>query len=362
MLRLPVYLAICAAGLLGQTVNISLSGTATLSVPNFSIIGTGTISGLGNATLSGGGRVDSSGILGASTGPIISNIALVFPDGAILYGTLEVPSGVLIPQVGGTTTGLGRLSILGGIGRLEGARGTFTSLDGTVNASSTTSTTFTLTGTGTLGTGQKVLPQFVSGGGWYTALYFANSTATAVSFPIAVTGANGTPLAVAGFPNNVSIPTGGSVRLEARNVGELSQGYVAVTPPVGVTGYAVFRQSVAGLPDQEAVVPLSPVGARSTSLTFDDTNFVTAAAIVNPSTTSTIVTVTAKNAAGASLGSGTVTLNANAKTAVVLRNVPGLSAVAGSAGTATFTVTSGAVAVLGLRFNGPAFTSIPASN
>ena len=37
------------------------------------------------------------------------------------------------------------------------------------------------------------------------------------------------------------------------------------------------------------------------------------------------------------------------------------SAMAGQRGYATFTVTSGSVAVLGLRFNGSAFTSIPAN-
>ena len=40
--------------------------------------------------------------------------------------------------------------------------------------------------------------------------------------------------------------------LEAPDVGTLNQGYVTASLPGGVTGYGVFRQTVAGVPDQEA--------------------------------------------------------------------------------------------------------------
>ena len=193
-------------------------------------------------------------------------------------------------------------------------------------------------------------------------MYFANPTPAAVAFPLLVRTDDGAVLAVPGFPTTVSIPAGGSMRLEAANTGDLSQGYVTATLPAGVTGYAVFRQSVAGTPDQEAVVPLSPIGARTNSLTFDDMSSTTAAAIVNPGSSATTVTVTAKGTSGEILGSDTITLNALSKMAVTLRSIPGLAGVEGKTGTATFTVASGAVAVLGLRFNGTAFTSIPATD
>ena len=52
----------------------------------------------------------------------------------------------------------------------------------------------------------------------------------------------------------------------------------------------------------------------------------------------------------------------NAKTALVLRNIPGLASVGAAIGSVNFTVTIGNVAALGLRFNGTAFTSIPTSD
>jgi hypothetical protein len=51
-----------------------------------------------------------------------------------------------------------------------------------------------------------------------------------------------------------------------------------------------------------------------------------------------------------------------AKTALVLRNIPGLGNIAGAMGFVDFTAPIGNVAALGLRFNGSAFTSIPTSD
>jgi len=44
---------------------------------------------------------------------------------------------------------------------------------------------------------------------------------------------------------------------------------------------------------------------------------------------------------------------------MALRDLPGLGIIVGNRGSAEFTVTSGNVAVLGLRFRGSSFTSIP---
>jgi hypothetical protein len=209
-----------------------------------------------------------------------------------------------------------------------------------------------------------VLPQFVYGGGWYTSLYFANSKATTAALQIDFTADNGTPLHVLSLNStsaSVNVPAGGSVRIEAPNSGPLVQGYASVTLPEGVTGYGVFRQSVAGTPDQEAVVPLANAGTTSASLIFDDTTYITAAGIVNLSASGATVTVTAKSTNGGALGTGIVQLAGKSKTAVALRNLPGLSGIANNRGTVTFSST-GNVAVLGLRFFGSAFTSIPATD
>jgi len=137
---------------------------------------------------------------------------------------------------------------------------------------------------------------------------------------------------------------------------------VGVALPAGVEGYGVFRLSIAGVGDQEAVVPLS--GALSTSclLVWDDTGPSTAVAVVNPSATATTVTITVRDSAGVTLGTSTVQLAARSKTALYLRDRAGLGGMVGRRGSAEFTVTAGNVSVLGLRFNGIAFTSIPTAD
>ena len=71
-----------------------------------------------------------------------------------------------------------------------------------------------------------------------------------------------------------------------------SEGYASFSLPAGITGYGVFRHSVPGQPDQEAVVPLSNAQAVSSLLTWDETNLITGLGIVNPSTTANTVEVT----------------------------------------------------------------------
>jgi hypothetical protein len=212
---------------------------------------------------------------------------------------------------------------------------------------------------------QRVLPQLAFGGGWYTALYFTNTNTSAVSFGVNFTAENGTPLtvpSVGGSSTVLNLAARGTALIEVPNSGPLNQGYVAVSLPAGVTGYGVFRQSVPGIADQEGVVPLSGVSSTTSTLIWDDINLVTSVAIVNPSSVSTTVSIVVRDATGATIGTSSVSLGAKGKTALVLRTLPGLGAMAGNRGSADFTVSSGNVAVLGLRFNGAAFTSIPTAD
>ena len=211
-------------------------------------------------------------------------------------------------------------------------------------------------------TSNRLLSQWAFGGGWYSALYFTNTGTSAISFPVNFTADNGTPLTIpslGGASTNVNIPGRGTVIIEALNSGALNQGYVSVALPGGVVGYGVFRQSVSGFPDQEAVVPLTSTSSTTSTLLWDDTNFVTGVAIVNPSSISTSVSIVVRDANGNTIGTANVALNAKSKTAIALRDLPGLAAMRGTRGSADFTVAFGNVSVLGLRFNGTAFTSIP---
>jgi hypothetical protein len=137
---------------------------------------------------------------------------------------------------------------------------------------------------------------------------------------------------------------------------------VDVTAPENVTGYGIFRQSAPPTPDQEAVVPLTDDSKQTASLTFDDTNpLVTAVAVANPKEAPATVTITVRDAAGAVIGTRTLSLPARGKTAFTLR-ADSLAGVAGKRGSATFTTSTGAVSVLGLRFKDAAFSSIPAEH
>lgn len=220
----------------------------------------------------------------------------------------------------------------------------------------------TSTTTGVTGTAMS-LPQFVYGGGWATTLYFGNTTTTATAVALKFIAEDGSALNVAaagGSSVTLNLAARGTAALEATDTGTLQSGWVQVTVPTGVTGYAVFRQTQSDGTKQEAVVPLAGTTAATTTLLFDETSFITAAAVLNPSTVSATVTITARGEAGTTLGTATLTLAAGAKTAVALRDVAGLSAMIGQRGSLDFTVTAGAVSVLGLRFSDSAFTSIPA--
>ncbi len=224
----------------------------------------------------------------------------------------------------------------------------------------------TVSGTArTQGLTASVLPDFAFGGGFYSAIYFANTGNTTVSFPVNFIGDDGNPLtvpAIGGSTTTIHLAPQGTAIVEAPNVGPLVQGYASAFLPSGVISYGIFRKSAPGVADQEVIVPLSSAASSRRTLIFDDTNFVTAVAIVNPSAVQNIVTVSVRDDAGNLIGNPTILLGANAKTAVVLRNLPGLAGLAGKRGIADFSVVAGSVAVLGLRFNGAAFSSIPTVN
>jgi hypothetical protein len=208
----------------------------------------------------------------------------------------------------------------------------------------------------------SVLGQFAFGGGWYSAVYFTNNNGYAVSFPVNFVADDGTPLMVpsVGSSTTMNLAAQATAIIEAPNSGNLSQGFVSLALPPGVQAYGVFRYSAPGMADQEAVAPLSNASSNQVTLTFDDTAYTTAIAIVNPSPVAGTVSITAVDNTGATIGSGMLNLPANSKTEAALRNITGLAGVAGTRGVATFSITAGNVAVLGLRFNHSAFTSIPA--
>src|SRR5581483_9353837 len=219
---------------------------------------------------------------------------------------------------------------------------------------------------GTGGGTTRVLPQYAFGGGWYTALYFTNTNAAPVSFAVNIVGDNGQPLSVpalGGSSVTVNLAARGSTILEAPNTGSLQQGYVLVSLPTGVFGYGVFRQSITGVPDQEAVVQLSAGNATTCTLLFDETKFVNGVAVVNAGAVDSVVSVTARDNQGNVIASGSLTIAKGNKAEAAIRDIPGMAAIVGKMGSIDFTSnTGGNLAALGIRFNGPAFTSVPTTD
>lgn len=212
-----------------------------------------------------------------------------------------------------------------------------------------------------------VLPQLAFGGGWSTTVYLQNTSTIASASTAYFYDANGNPMAAPANGGPLAtqwqhtVGSGAAVSIEFPNSGPLQQGWISLDLAAGVTGYAVFRQSVEGAQDQEAVVPLAAPGFSAASFAFDNRQLVTTAALVNPSSVSASVNITVRNAAATVLGSTQITLGPRAKTAFVLSELAGLSAAASASGTVDFVTASPAtVSVLGLRFRGLAFTSIPA--
>ncbi len=210
-----------------------------------------------------------------------------------------------------------------------------------------------------------ILPDFAFGGGFYSAIYFENTGNSQVSFAVNFIGDDGNPLTVpsiAGASTTINLAPQGTAIIEAPNAGDLIQGYASMFLPGGVESYGIFRKSAAGVPDQEVIVPLSGGSSTRQNMIWDDTNYVTAVSIVNPSAVATVVTISVRDNTGVLIGSPTIALGARSKTAVVMRNLAGLAGMAGKRGSADFSVTVGNIAVLGLRFSGSEFTSIPTVN
>lgn len=206
----------------------------------------------------------------------------------------------------------------------------------------------------------RVLAQHAFGGGWSSSMYFHNAGQAPVSFPVRIYNSAGE---LVGTPRTVDLPAGGSTIIESPNQGNLTQGWAGAELPADVIGHGVFRQSVTGRADQEAVVPFTArTDATRVLLLFDDiTPLRTAVAVANPNASDINVMLVARDSNGQTIGQPlTLTLRARERQAFVLSDRAELNGVAGKRGSVEFTSSGGSVAVLGLRFADSAFTSIPA--
>jgi GH35 family endo-1,4-beta-xylanase len=124
-----------------------------------------------------------------------------------------------------------------------------------------------------------------------------------------------------------------------------------------VVGFGVFTNAAS---NWEAVVPLETRNAPSYILAFDNTgSIVTGLAIANLSAQAASIKAVVRDASGVQIGGPqTISLTAQGHTSFLLNaNYP---ITAGIRGTIEFdTPAGGQISVLGLRFNGPALTTVP---
>ncbi len=213
-------------------------------------------------------------------------------------------------------------------------------------------------------TGDRVIAQFVDGGSWKTSLYFVNLENRAVSFQVLFFNDAGgdmtVPILGQGLVRglNVSLDAAGSIQFETNGTAfNLTQGWALLSQTTNdsVGGMAVFRQSVSGRADQEAVVPIVSQYDSHFVLLFDNTIFTTAIALANPTVDSVVIPVNIRNQAGLIIDQRTVKLGPYAHTAFTLPDT--WSTTAGRRGAIEFLTSGFGVGALGLRFSGAAFTS-----
>ena len=169
--------------------------------------------------------------------------------------------------------------------------------------------------------GDYVFPQIVDGGGWKTSFTFVNISDKPISFslffvddtgkglPLSFTGVSGTGTGI----NFTNLPIMGSVTLESTGTASTtSQGWAGINVPDSTTrvaGTAIFKRSMPGLPDTEAVVPLSSIFDFRQAMPFDNTGgYLQGVELPNPSSGKAItVTFNFRATSGVSFFQDTLT-------------------------------------------------------
>jgi hypothetical protein len=122
-----------------------------------------------------------------------------------------------------------------------------------------------------------------------------------------------------------------------------------------IGGFAIFRQRIQNIPDQEAVVPIVNQFSSHFVLLFDNAGFTTAIALANPSNSFINIPVNIRNEDGFIIDQQFFSLGPYEHAAFALASQWGSTI--GRRGAIEFLTSGFGVGALGLRFNGVAFTS-----
>jgi hypothetical protein len=214
-------------------------------------------------------------------------------------------------------------------------------------------------------TGDRIIPQFVDGGSWQTAITVVNLESHPTSFDILFFDDNGNdfsvPISGQGVVKgmHIALNTAGSFTFETTGrSANLSSGWALLsqTNNDSVGMFAIFRQNVLGRQSQEAVVPSVNQFESHFVLPFDNTQYITGIALANPTLNTVSIPVNIRNEQGQIIDTRQLSLGPYSHTAFSLPDF--WSSTGGRRGTIEFLTSGFGVGALGLRFNGAAFTSL----
>ena len=215
------------------------------------------------------------------------------------------------------------------------------------------------------------MAQLASGNYWKTTITLVNHGAAAARARLNFFNNSGEPLSLAiTYPSlppadpvllssvERSIEPGASFSFSTTGPDDVETvGWAQMLTDGDISGFAVFRQKVHR--EQEAVVPLETHNSDSYVLWFNNSgDFITGLAVANNSTSAASIPVIVRDEAGNQIHTQTLELAGLGHISGALTAIIGNTG--GKVGSVEFrTPPGGQISVLGLRFNGISFTTIP---
>jgi hypothetical protein len=214
--------------------------------------------------------------------------------------------------------------------------------------------------------GDWVIPHFIDGGSWQTAVTVVNLENHQTSFDVLFFTDSGAdfivPIEGQGLLRGVHITLGiaGSYTFQTTGTDpNLASGwaYLSQSTNDSVGAYAIFRSAPFGEQPQEAVVPAVNKFETHFVLPFDNTGqFVTGVALANPTLSAVEIPANIRDEQGQIIDTQLFSLGSFGHAAFVL---PGTwPSTVGIRGTVEFLTSGFGVGALGIRANGRAYTSL----
>lgn len=211
---------------------------------------------------------------------------------------------------------------------------------------------------------RQVLSHVVDGANWQSSITLMNLDPVAATFQLRLFGENGAPAVFTLNQSTASsftavIPPLSAITLTTPGAAAgLTQGWAEVTSSQRVRAQVMFRHSGQGGFVFEAAVPGIEGNAAALAMPFDNTGGLqTGIALLNPGAQAAQLQMVVRHEGGAVLETKDFSLGPGEKLAFALsERAPGS---AGARGLVQIRSQGGNAAALALRFNGPAFTTLP---